>query len=71
MVTNDFCFFMPVELNKGMTNEEVLDMLLRKFFPHVIFIRMKKEDGTEGIIYTHDFIKAQYELERLGDNGED
>ncbi len=71
MITNDFCFFMPVELNKGMTNEEVLDMLLKKFFPHVIFIRMIKEDGTEAIIYSQEFKEAQYELERLADNGQD
>jgi len=46
-----------------MSNEEVLNNMLRKTFPNVIFIRRINENKTQDIIFSEEWLKAEYKAE--------
>lgn len=54
-----------VEIPKGMTNGEVMNLILRKTFPRMIFIRGINEwNKTKSIVYAEEWENAPYKAEK-------
>ena len=57
-----------VEIPKGMKNWEVLNIVLRKVFPHATFIRKGDSDNnTTSIVYSKEWENAPYKADMRGD----
>lgn len=51
-----------------MSNEEVLNNMLRKTFPNVTFIRsINEENKTQRIHLTEEWLKEEYKVESEGE----
>lgn len=54
-----------VEIPEGMTNGEVMNHILRKVFPRIIFIRAVNEwNKTKSIVYSEEWENKPYKAER-------
>jgi len=53
---------------KGMTNGDVMNLVLRKTFPRIIFIRGINEwNKTKSIVYSEEWENAPYKAEKGGE----
>lgn len=49
------------EETEEMTNEQMLDKVLRRYFPHALFIReINEESHTKKIIFSDEWLKKTY-----------